>query len=152
MKRPRISKRKDHQNAAEKQQVIMVNRMDMDRQVFDLVLKMLYENADKNVLDLEKEIFQPFNVHFPQKENERIWDVLISSGLVNPVVGFGNAGKLELSKAGFQLMTQYGSYTQYLANMQTQQQPQMPTIVLQLPDSHAGHLEKGIEDKGEKKD
>lgn len=134
-KYPRISKKMKAIRNGQQQQQIVINRQDLDRQVFDLVLGALYDNSDKNVLDLEKEIYKPFNVQLPPKEAERIWDVLVRSGLVNPVVGFGNAGKLELSKTGFQLMSQYGSYTQYLAASQLQQQVQnqQPTIILQMP-------------------
>lgn len=135
-KYPRISKRMKAITGGQMQpQQVVISRQDLDRQVFDLVLGTLYDNSDKNVLDLETEIYKPYNVQLPRKEAERIWDVLVRSGLVNPVVGFGNAGKLELSKTGFQLMSQYGSYSQYLAASQLQQQAQnqQPTIILQVP-------------------
>jgi hypothetical protein len=55
--------------------------------------------------------------------------VLTSSGWVSPTIGFGKAGKLELTKAGFLMMSQFGGYSQYLASAQSNQ-PQ--TIILPI--------------------
>ena len=60
--------------------------------IVELVMKVLYENAHRNALDLEKEIFAPSNIKLPVTETQRIWDILTSSGFISPVVGFGNAG------------------------------------------------------------
>lgn len=149
-KYPRISKKMREIRNVQQQQTVTMTRFELDRQVFDLVLSTLYENSDKNVLDLQREIFKPYHVQLPPKENERIWDVLVSSGLVNPVMGFGNAGKLELSKAGFQLMTQYGSYTGYLAANQAQHEQQRPTFLVQLPQNPEPPQEE--EQQGEEKE
>lgn len=91
-----------------------IDRNEMDRNIFDVVLKYLYINADKNVLDLDNDILSHMTVKLPDREKERVWDVLTSSGWVSPKIGFGNAGKITLTKAGFQLMSQFGSYTDYL--------------------------------------
>ncbi len=95
-----------------------LNRTEMDKGIFDAVLQYLYVNADKNSLDLSNDILSHMTIPLPNREKERIWGVLTSSGWVSPKVGFGNAGKIELTKAGFQLMSQFGSYTGYLAAMQ----------------------------------
>lgn len=127
----RISKKEKAQAAITRRHPELThNHLSTDRNIFDLVLKMLFENSDKNVLSLEKEIFEPFEIKMTRKERERVWDVLINSGLVNPVVGFGNAGKIGLSQSGYQIMTQYGTYSNFVESSQQghQQQP----IVLQL--------------------
>jgi hypothetical protein len=105
-------------------------RTELDKNVFDLVLRMLFENANKNALDLHKDIFERSRIILPQVETQRIWDVLTSSGWVSPTIGFGKAGKLELTKAGYQMMSQFGGYSQYLASVQNNNQPQ--TIILPI--------------------
>ncbi len=104
-------------------------RQEMDKNVIDLVLRMLFENADKNAVDLDKDVLRKARIILSQKETQRIWDVLTSSGWVSPTIGFGKAGKLELTRAGFQMMSQFGGYAQYLASMQNNQ-PQ--TIILPI--------------------
>lgn len=104
-------------------------RQEMDKNVIDLVLRMLFENADKNAVDLDKDVLRKARITISQKETQRIWDVLTSSGWVSPTIGFGKAGKLELTRAGFQMMSQFGGYTQYLASVQNNQ-PQ--TIILPI--------------------
>lgn len=91
-----------------------IDRNEMDRNIFDVVLKYLYINADKNVLDLDNDVLSHMTIKLPAREKERVWDVLTSSGWVSPKIGFGNAGKIALTKAGFQLMSQFGSYSDYL--------------------------------------
>lgn len=94
--------------------LVLPDHRDIDRRLFDIVLASLYENADKDTLHMENDIFKPLNINLPPNESDRIWEVMISSGFVSPVVGFGNAGKLELTQAGYQLLSQYGTYSQYL--------------------------------------
>lgn len=105
-------------------------RVELDKNVFDLVLRTLYENGHTNALDLQKDIFDKSVIKLPQAESQRLWDVLTSSGWVNPAIGFGKAGKLELTKAGYLMMSQFGSYSQYLASMVSNNQPQ--TIILPI--------------------
>jgi len=95
-----------------------IDRSELDKNIFDAVLNYLYLNADKNSVDLNKDIFSHMSIALPDNEKERIWGVLTSSGWVSPIVGFGNAGKIELTKAGFQLMSQFGSYSDYLGSIQ----------------------------------
>ncbi|XZF15281.1 hypothetical protein ACTHGU_04025 [Chitinophagaceae bacterium MMS25-I14] len=116
---------------------IYIDRGDMDIRLFDLVLKMLYENSDKSTLHLENEILKPFNINLPPKENERIWDVLLSSGFVSPVVGFGNAGKIELTKTGYQIMSQYGAYSKFLEMSAAAGQQRQP-IIIQMDQNKTG--------------
>ena len=124
----RISKRRNKQ--------IMLSpsspaeRSELDKNVFDMVLRTLFESANKNALDLQKDVFEKARIVIPQNETQRIWDVLTSSGWVSPTIGFGKAGKLELTKAGFQMMSQFGGYSQYLASVQSNAQPQ--TIIMPI--------------------
>ena len=99
-----------------------VGHSEQDKNLCDLVLHSLYENAHKSAMNLESEIFKPNKIKLPQQESQRIWNVLLGSGWVVPCVGFGNAGKLGLSKAGYQLMVQFGGYQQYLAFTAGEQQ------------------------------
>ncbi len=113
----RRMKNKQQPDEGQQQQqplLILPDHRDIDRRLFDIVLASLYENADKDTLHMENDILKPLNIALPPNEADRIWEVMVSSGLVSPVVGFGNAGKLELTRAGYQLLAQYGTYSQYL--------------------------------------
>ncbi|MBS1590118.1 MAG: hypothetical protein JST52_10945 [Bacteroidetes bacterium] len=119
-KKARITQHNTTKQPEAQQQQKQAQSMDQptfDRNVMDATLRVLFENADKNALDLRTDIFDKANLHLSDSEMERLWDVLISSGWVSPTIGFGHAGKLELTKAGFQMMSQYGSYTNYLSAM-----------------------------------
>lgn len=105
-----------------------IDRSEMDKNIFDAVLNYLYINADKNSLDLNDDVLSHMSIKLPQREKERIWGVLTSSGWLSPKVGFGNAGKVELTKAGFQLMSQFGSYSDYLAAMHNNPAQQAPAV------------------------
>lgn len=111
----RMKKQTQAQNQQQQQPLLVLpDHRDIDRRLFDIVLASLYENADKDTLHMEDDILKPLNINLPPNEADRIWEVMVSSGLVSPVVGFGNAGKLELTKSGYQLLSQYGTYSQYL--------------------------------------
>lgn len=104
-------------------------RVELDRNMMDIVTKILFEDGHKDELDLQKDVIDKSNVIFPQKEVERIWNVMIGSTWVSPIVGFGKAGKLELTNAGLQMMSQYGSYKNFLhkqEDAQASQEQQMP--------------------------
>ncbi len=103
---------------------------DFDKQIFDLVLKALYNSADRNDLDFEREILIRHKIKVSPRENKRLWNVLINSGWVSPLIGFGNAGKLSLTKPGYLLMEQYGGYLEYLEAMNTS--PDTQTIIMPL--------------------
>ena len=83
------------------------NRLELDRHIFDVVMKCLYHNADRSELAFEADILKHAKIKLPPKEVSRLWNVLASSNWVSPTVGFGRAGKLELTHAGYQLMSQY---------------------------------------------
>lgn len=97
--------------------------------ILDLVMKCLYEHPTKDQLNLEEEIYKPLNIVLPRKVSERVWDSMKDSGMINPLIGFGKAGTIELTKAGTQVMNQYGSYNNYL---QTHVSAQMPFHIIQV--------------------
>ncbi len=104
----------------------------VDADVIDVVLNTLYRNADKDILNLENDIYKPANIQLPHKEAERLWEVMISTGWITPTIGFGNSGKVGLSRAGYQLLAQFGSYKAYLASLQQNNQPQTIIMPFQL--------------------
>lgn len=129
MKQNRIRKTQKTLQRMKVRPVEVIDRTAADKNIFDMVLKQLYNNADA-ALHLENQIYTPNNVKLNVKESERLWEVMISSGWVTPVIGFGNSGKVELTKVGYQLMSQFGGYSEYLTAVQNNQQPQ--TIILPI--------------------
>lgn len=123
----------------------MVDKKQLDVLVIDAALKSLYNDGDKVTRSLSEEILKPSKINISEKDAGRIWDIMVNTGLVNSVIGFGNAGKLSLTNEGYQLMTQFGSYSAFLEekNKQAQQGQNMmfPQFILE-PTS----------DKEEKKD
>ncbi|MCD6063545.1 MAG: hypothetical protein K0R82_1456 [Flavipsychrobacter sp.] len=133
MKQNRIKKNQQALQRMKIRPVEVIDRTAADKNIFDIVLKHLYNNADA-ALHLENQIYAPNNVRLNNKESERLWEVMISSGWVTPVIGFGNAGKVELTKTGYQLMSQFGGYSEYLTAVQATQQPQTIILPIQIQD------------------
>lgn len=86
----------------------------VEQVILDLVMKHLYNDPEKEVMHLEEEIYKPNNIVLPKKVAERVWESLKSSGMVAPLIGFGNSGKVELTNAGQQVMSQFGGYANFL--------------------------------------
>lgn len=108
------------------------DRLELDKYVFDVALKCLYNNSDKSELGFETEILPYTKLKLPKKEISRLWNVLATSNWVAPTVGFGRAGKLELTQAGYQLMSQFGGYKEYLAGVENSQKPQTIIMPIQI--------------------
>lgn len=88
---------------------------DVANALLNVSLKALYNDGDKVELRLVEDILTPNQIQFEDdKSHESFWDILTHSGLINPSIGFGNNGKVSISKAGFDIMTHYGSYANYL--------------------------------------
>lgn len=147
MKHIRKNKNQSTMKRLQVRPVTTIDRGELDKNVFEVVMKVLYENAHRNALDLEKEIFAPSNIKLPVTESQRVWDILTSSGFISPVVGFGNAGKVELTKMGFQVMSQFGGYAKYLDSQQNSNQPQTIILPIQIQqdDEPATEEQKTIE-------
>ncbi len=97
-------------------------RKEKDVKIIDVALKSLYNDGGKVARSLKQEILEPSRIKISEKEAERIWNIMLSTGLINPVIGFGNSGKLTLTNEGYQLMTQYGSYSAFLEEREQQRQ------------------------------
>ena len=95
--------------------------LNIDNAILDLVMKCIYEHPTRDELNLEEEIYKPMNIVLPRKVAERVWDSLKDSGMINPLIGFGKAGMIALTKTGTQIMKQYGSYNNYLLAQQQAQ-------------------------------
>lgn len=115
MKKSRIQKLKSTQE--KDQQGHVITRQDMDRMIFDIVMGEIYEHSDVNELMFD-DILGKYKVQLPDNEKQRLWDVITNTSWVSPKMGFGQAGKLELTQQGYQLMSQYGSYSNYVAATQ----------------------------------
>ncbi len=120
------------------QQIVMADKKQQDIHMIDVALNALYNNGDKTTRALNDEILIPNSISLPESEVERLWDILLSTNLVNPVIGFGNAGKLTLTNSGYQLMNQYGSYSAFLDEKLRQAQGQnmvFPQFIIEQPDN-----------------
>ncbi|MFT4062448.1 MAG: hypothetical protein QM642_08845 [Edaphocola sp.] len=131
----------------------MLDQKTLDLRIMDTALAALYNEGDTVTLSLKEDVLNQNKIHLSDKGLERIWDVMINTGLVNPVVGFGNAGKLNLTKEGYQLMADFGSYTAFVdAKMQAARQqnqtlglPQLILTQMEEPEDH----EDGTDADGE---
>ncbi|MCB0697148.1 MAG: hypothetical protein KDC07_07270 [Chitinophagaceae bacterium] len=139
MKEARVTKLSRHHNRANKLKkaeikAAPIDRNDIDIAIIDIVLKALYYNSHIDTLNVETDIYKNANIKIPYVESERLWEVMINSGLVNPVAGFGNAGKLKLSRTGYQLMAQFGGYKEYMEAMKNSNaQGTVPQIIIETP-------------------
>jgi hypothetical protein len=125
----------------------IIDHSEQDKAILDQIIRTLYDNSDKATLNLDNDIYKPLGINLPDKEYERLWEVMLSTGLISPVVGFGNSGKVELSHAGYQLMTQFGSYKNYVVSMQNNHGPQ--TVI--LPIQIEGDQPEAVSDEEEMK-
>lgn len=136
MKEARIMRHSRHRNRVNKvkkkaiKPITIVDRNEVDIAIIDVVLKSLYHNSHIDTLHIENDIYKNAKINIPYIESERLWEVMLNSGLVNPVAGFGNAGKLKLSRTGYQLMAQFGGYAEYMNSLKSTQS----NTELQLPE------------------
>jgi hypothetical protein len=100
--------------------------------VLDTIFKTLYMHSDRDGLDLEKDILRPHRIKLTPPEIDRIRDVLLASGLAGSIIGFGRGGKLEITSAGLQMMTRYGSYQNFLMAQQSGSQAPSQQLTIQL--------------------
>jgi len=131
----------------------MMDKKKQDVLVIDAALKALYNDGDKVIRSLNDEILKPNHINIPEKDSGRIWDIMVNTGLVNPVIGFGNSGKLSLTNEGYQLMTQFGSYSAFLdeKNRQVQGQNMMfPQFIIEQQQA-GGEEKEGKEEEGGEK-
>lgn len=99
------------------QQEPLLTKEQLDLVVIDVTLRELFNDGDKVVKDFKKDILEKYNIYYDDKMIERFWDILDATNLVNPVVGFGNTDKLNLSTEGYNLMLKFGSYKNFVQSM-----------------------------------
>jgi hypothetical protein len=83
--------------------------------IIDFILQTLYLNLDINEMHLERQILSQTKINFSEKQVEHLRELLMTTGMVNNVVGFNKAGFLYLNKSGIALMKKYKSYHHILA-------------------------------------
>lgn len=127
----------------------VIDPQTLDRNVIDTVLKTLYNNADIDALQIDEQIYKANNISLSKKDSERMWEVLISSGWISPVIGFGNSGKVSLTREGYKLMAQFGSYIKYLEAVSAPQQQQTIIMPIQYDDDKDPEITPPVE-KGKK--
>jgi hypothetical protein len=129
----------------------MQDKKQMDARIIDSALHALYNDGDKVTRSLQDDILKPANIKISEKEVARIWDIMINMGLVHAVIGFGNSGKLDLTNEGYQLMSQFGSYSAFLDEKSKQTQSQnmvFPQFIIEQAGND--QEEEGKEENGEK--
>ncbi|KAA5534891.1 hypothetical protein F0919_09835 [Taibaiella lutea] len=130
----------------------MLDRKQQDILIIDKALASLYNDGDKVIRSLQDDILKPNKINLVEKDTDRIWDIMMNSGLVHAVIGFGNTGKLDLTSEGYQLMSQFGSYSAFIQEHQRQiaQQNQtmaFPQFIIEQSEKEAPKEEGGEEEK-----
>lgn len=83
--------------------------------LLDYILQTLYFNLDINEMHLERDILAQTKIEFNEKQIEHIRELLMTTGLVNNMVGFHKSGFIYLNKTGIALMKKFKSYHAILA-------------------------------------
>lgn len=123
-------------NQANTPQPIQLTHKDISNILIDISMKELYNEGDKRELRLVEDILTPNKIQFSNEQSlESYWDIITNSGFVKPSIGFGNNGKVSLSKAGFDLMNQFGSYMDFLRAQDPTRGSAVPNPQLQLPSA-----------------
>ena len=103
--------------------------------ILDTVLRTLYEHMDKDGLNFDQDLLAANKIELSPEESDALWDVLRATGLADSIIGFGKEGRLELTSAGIQMMTRFGSYRNFLAAQKTGVPPQ---VTISVQDSGTG--------------
>lgn len=109
-----------------------VNKKEQDVSLIDLVLTKLYNNGDKIPASIDKDILQPNHIKFTDAGSNRLWDIILNTGLVKPEVGFGKVGSLTLTHEGYQLMANFGSYKNFISKREEQAKSNTPQVFPQF--------------------
>ncbi len=115
--------------------------------IMDKVISTLYNHMDRNGMHFERELLAPKKIKLAPKDADRLWDVLLSTGLVTSIIGFGNEGKLAITPAGIQMITRFGAYKNYLDSQKGAAQGGAPQISIQLapgPEEKPATQEKAL--------
>lgn len=132
----------------------MKDRKQQDIYIIDAALKALYNDGDKVTGSLQDDILNANHIRISERDAARIWDIMINTGLVHSLIGFGNSGKLSLTNEGYQLMNQFGSYSAFIEEKDRQQQGQQnmmfPQFIIEPAGDGQQEKEKGDEDEDQK--
>jgi len=109
-----------------------MDKKEQDVYLIDLILSKLYNEGDKTPASIDKDILEPNHIKFTNAGSDRLWDVIMSTGLVKPVIGFGKSGNLALTTEGYQLMTTFGSYKNFIEQREQQARAAAPQAVPQF--------------------
>ena len=114
----------------------MLDRKQQDILIIDKALTSLYNDGDKVIRSLQNDILKTNKINLNEKDTERIWDIMMNSGLVHAVIGFGNTGKMDLTQDGYHLMSQFGSYAAFIEEQKRQlaqqnQPMQFPQFIIE---------------------
>lgn len=125
-----------------------ISQKEIDIALTDLVLAKLYNDGDKQPASLEEDILVPANIKFTSGGVDRLWDVLLSTGLVSPVIGFKSSGRLTITNQGYQLMSQFGSYSNFIKKREEEAARQsegsaMPQFIISAADDGNADNEEG---------
>lgn len=94
-----------------------------DIDLIDATLNAAYNNGDKRVIDLKTDVLDKCDCNYNDTMTNRLWDILDSTNLLSPVVGFGNRNKLSITVDGYNMMSKYGGYKNFLSHLQKQSEP-----------------------------
>lgn len=128
----------------------MQDQKQRDTLIIDAALRAMYNEGDKVPRALQDDILAPNNIRLSEKDAARIWDIMINTGLAHALIGFGNAGKLDLTSEGYQLMNQFGSYSAFLQEKERQAQGQhmaFPQFIIEQAGEEKDEKEEGKEQK-----
>lgn len=131
-----------------------ITKKEQDVSLIDLVLHKLYNNGDKIPASIDKDVLQPNHIKFTEAGSNRLWDIVLNTGLVKPEIGFGKVGSLTLTNEGYQLMQSFGSYKNFIAKREELAKSAtpmaFPQFILTTAEPESGENEKGNEESIDK--
>ncbi|HET8572602.1 MAG TPA: hypothetical protein VFL76_01915 [Edaphocola sp.] len=134
-----------------------VTQKQIDIALTDLVLAKLYNDGDRQPASLEDDILKPAKIKFTAGGVDRLWDILLSTGLVSPVIGFGRSGRLTITNQGYQLMSQFGSYSNFIKKREEEAARQtagnaMPQFIISTGEDDDTENDEGAKKVARKED
>jgi hypothetical protein len=83
--------------------------------LIDYIFYTLYTNLDKNELHFDDDILSPTKLSLDDKQKEHLREIIVSTGLIKPSVGFTKRNFYYLTQQGIQVMKTFKSYSAYTA-------------------------------------
>lgn len=151
---------RNRHNANKKQKIVQrfknrssvgakVTQKQIDIALTDLVLAKLYNDGDRQPASLEDDILTPAKIKFTAGGVDRLWDILLSTGLVSPVIGFKRSGRLAITNQGYQLMSQFGSYSNFIKKREEEAAREsagnsMPQFIINTDEDNDTENDEGV--------